>query len=61
VYSFGEEHEAKSAPSSEHSKVESGLSAEKVKFAVELVVIASGRESIVVSGAVTADGSTVHW
>jgi hypothetical protein len=56
VYSAGEVQASYAAPSSEHSKVEPASLEEKVRVALVLVVVASGPEPIVVSGAVVSTG-----
>src|SRR5688500_15260330 len=54
VYSPGEAHPEKATPSSEHSKVEPDSFAEKMKITLASVVVATGPESIVVSGGVAS-------
>jgi hypothetical protein len=58
VYSCGEVHSPKSAPSSEHSKVAPGSLAPNSNFAAVSVVVADGPEPMFVSGAVVSGGST---
>jgi hypothetical protein len=53
VYSFGDEHGLGAAPSSEHAKLEPA-SAEKLKLAAVLWVVALGWPLIAVSGAVVS-------
>jgi hypothetical protein len=52
----GELHAVNAAPSSEHSNVEPGSSAENVKVALVSLVVSSGAESIEVFGAVVSGG-----
>jgi hypothetical protein len=56
VLPTGEAHGSNATPFSEHSKVEPSSLAEKVKAASVLSVVASGPESMVVSGAVVSAG-----
>src|SRR5919106_142430 len=57
LYSAGEEQASQAELSSEHSNTDPATFDENSKLALELVVVASGCASIVVSGATTDGGS----